>query len=201
MTAPFSQVATAFFYSPLPCGRVDLSQGCINTPVLPGTVDVRVDCQVIHASGAAAPFSVVCPSSFTQADAELAQLGAVIANTSLNTQWYSPHARSVLARYMQWALWQDQLHCELKVVQPPMRWAPTLSFLDPVQELNSPAFMALQDRQAWTPLKVLQLFPTFRPEAFDASAWPLVDPWVAATIWHNLSKFLHTHSKCPNLVT
>jgi hypothetical protein len=107
----------------------------------------------------------------------------------------------VLARYAQWALWQDQLFREQKGLQPPAYWQPTLSFLDPVQELNSPAYMALQDRQSWTAVKVLQLFPSLLPEGADRSKWPLVEPWVAAMIWFNLAKFLHTHSKCPNLVT
>lgn len=192
MTQPFSSAASVCFYSPLPDGRVDASQGAINVPVLPGS-GVSVFCAIQGASSVNATFEIVDRTGTNR----MRDLLDIVRTAGPGVQWFSPHARSVFSRYIQWAAWQERFeHPEMPI------WGPSLSFLDPVQELNKPAYMSLQDRQAWSPDRVLQLFPKLlHASEVDLSHWPLVVPEVVSTVWYNLAIFLHTTPSCPNLAT
>lgn len=193
----FLQTRLAFFCCPLPDGSVDVHAPLINTPVLPMTVDVTVQCLIIGSGGCLLnQFDVV--GDVASRFLGLHQLHDEWLKSRFGAQtlqWYSPHARSVMARYVQWSLWRHMIDNPTAGVST----TEARPLLDPIQELNTPAYMSLQDRLGWTTARVAQLFP----EAANGTAVltsPYVTPLEAALVWFRLSEFLSTHSPCPNLV-
>lgn len=185
------KIRLAYFYSPLPTGLVDISTPLINTPVIPGTPEC--DVHVILASGVHVKDMIV-----TQDLKGLLQ--ELTTPESVFDQWFSPHARSVFCRYIQWGYLQNHVQACAGGLHPMEPFTMPAPAQDPIQLINSPAYMSLIDRQSWSTLRLLQLFPELK-QGLEFETPTMVKPIVAATVWFRLCEILTTSGTCQNLVT